>query len=144
MSIEELWRTRPYTNPLSQVIDRMFEYAFASFTAPGAADGGSAGYQALPVNVCETEDAYCAALMARGLDEQTIDLTGARRRALHQGHAGFPGAGGSEARLARIQSRSSEVEYAKAAPDSRRGDFWRHQVAISAISTECDFGRSGE
>ena len=74
MSIE-LWRTRPATNPISQVLDRLFEQSFAPFTAGGSADGGSTGYQSLPVNVWETEDAYFAALMAPGLDEQTIDLT---------------------------------------------------------------------
>jgi len=71
----ELWRTRPYTNPLSQVIDRMFEQTFAPFTAGTSADGGSTGYQSLPVNVWETEDAYHAALMAPGLDEHTINVT---------------------------------------------------------------------
>ena len=74
MSIE-LWRTRPATNPISQVLDRLFEQSFGPFTAGGSADGGSTGYQSLPVNVWETEDAYFAALMAPGLDEQTIDLT---------------------------------------------------------------------
>jgi HSP20 family protein len=74
MSIE-LWRTRPYTNPLSQVIDRMFEQTFVPFTTGSQADGGSTGYQSLPVNVWETEAAYHAALMAPGLDEQTINVT---------------------------------------------------------------------
>ena len=74
MSIE-LWRTRPATNPLSQVLDRLFEQSFAPFTAAGPADGGSTGFQSLPVNVWETEDSYHAALMAPGLDQQTIDLT---------------------------------------------------------------------
>jgi HSP20 family protein len=74
MSIE-LWRTRPVTNPMSQVIDRLFEQTFAPFTAGGPADGGSTGYQSLPVNVWETEAAYHAALMAPGLDEQTIHVT---------------------------------------------------------------------
>jgi HSP20 family protein len=74
MSIE-LWRTRPYTNPLSQVIDRMFQQTFAPFTAGTSADGGSTGYQSLPVNVWETEDAYHAGLMAPGLDEHTINVT---------------------------------------------------------------------
>jgi HSP20 family protein len=74
MSIE-LWRTRPATNPLSQVLDRLFEQTFTPFTAGGPADGGSTGFQSLPVNVWETQDGYYAALMAPGLDEQTIDLT---------------------------------------------------------------------
>ena len=70
MSIE-LWSTRPY----SQVIDRLFEQTFTPFTAAGGADGGNTGYQSLPVNVWETEDAYHATLMAPGLDEQTIGVT---------------------------------------------------------------------
>jgi HSP20 family protein len=74
MSIE-FGRTRPYTNPLGQVLDRLFEQTFAPFTAGGPADGGSTGYQSLPVNVWETEAAYQAALMAPGLDEQTIEVT---------------------------------------------------------------------
>jgi HSP20 family protein len=74
MSIE-LGRTRPATNPLGQVLDRLFEQTFAPFTAAGPADGGSTGYQSLPVNVWEAENAYYAALMAPGLDEQTINLT---------------------------------------------------------------------
>jgi HSP20 family protein len=74
MSIE-LWRTRPASNPLSQVLDRLFEQTFTPFTAGGPADGGSTGFQSLPVNVWETQDGYYAALMAPGLDEQTIDLT---------------------------------------------------------------------
>ena len=74
MSIE-LWRTRPYTNPLSQVIDRLFEQTFTPFTAGGPADGGSTGYQSLPVNVWETDGGYHAALMAPSLDEQTINVT---------------------------------------------------------------------
>ena len=74
MSIE-FWRTRPYTNPLGQVIDRLFEQAFTPFTTGGSADGGSTGYQSLPVNVWETEDGYYAALMAPGLDEQTINVS---------------------------------------------------------------------
>jgi HSP20 family protein len=74
MSIE-LWRTRPYTNPLSHVIDRMFEQAFAPFTAAAPTDGGSTGYQSLPVNVWESEAAYHATLVAPGLDEHTIHVT---------------------------------------------------------------------
>ena len=74
MSIEVL-RTRPYTNPLGQVIDRLFEQTFAPFVTGSQLDGGSTGYQSLPVNVWETEAAYHAALMAPGLEEQTINVT---------------------------------------------------------------------
>jgi HSP20 family molecular chaperone IbpA len=74
MSIE-LWRTRPVTNPISQVIDRLFEQSFTPFTTGGLTDGGSTGFQSLPVNVWETNDAYHAALMAPGLDEDTINVT---------------------------------------------------------------------
>jgi hypothetical protein len=41
---------------------------FTTFTAGGAADGGSTGYQSLPVNVWETDEAYHATLMAPGLE----------------------------------------------------------------------------
>ena len=71
MSIE-LWRTRPYTNPLGQALDRLFEQTFVPYGTAGLADGGSTGYQSLPVNVWETEAAYHAALIAPGLDEQTM------------------------------------------------------------------------
>jgi HSP20 family protein len=74
MSIE-LWRTRPYTNPLGQALDRLFEQTFVPYGTAGLADGGSTGYQSLPVNVWETEAAYHAALIAPGLDEQTIEVT---------------------------------------------------------------------
>ena len=57
------------------MLDRLFEQTFAPFTTGGPADGGSTGYQSLPVNVWETEAAYHAALIAPGLDEQTIDVT---------------------------------------------------------------------
>jgi len=74
MSIE-LWGTRPYTNPMSQVIDRLFEQTFVPYATTGVADGGSTGFQSLPVNVWELDDAYYVALLAPGLDEKTIDVT---------------------------------------------------------------------
>jgi HSP20 family protein len=74
MSIE-LWRTRPYTYPVSQIIDRLFEQTFVPYATAGLADGGSTGFQSLPVNVWEGDDAYHVALLAPGLDEQTIDVT---------------------------------------------------------------------
>jgi HSP20 family protein len=76
MSID-LWRTRPYSysTPLQQVVDRLYEQTFAPFTGGNPSDGGSTGFQSLPVNVWETGDAYLATLMAPGLDEQTINVT---------------------------------------------------------------------
>jgi HSP20 family protein len=74
MSID-LWRTRPYSafnTPLREWVDRVFDDAFARESAPGQ---GAAGYQSLPVNVWETSEGYQAALLAPGLDEQTINVT---------------------------------------------------------------------
>jgi HSP20 family molecular chaperone IbpA len=74
MSID-LWRTRPYSafnTPLRQWVDRVFDDAFAR---EGAPNQGAAGYQSLPVNVWETPEGYQAALLAPGLDEQTINVT---------------------------------------------------------------------
>src|SRR6185295_14086365 len=76
MSIE-LWRTRPYTTantPIRQWVDRVFDDAFGP--AYSVANGsGSAGFQTLPVNVWETDEGYQAALLAPGLDEQSINVT---------------------------------------------------------------------
>ncbi|MBV8714623.1 MAG: Hsp20/alpha crystallin family protein [Chloroflexi bacterium] len=71
----DLWRTRPYTAynaPLRQWVDRVFDDAFARET-PNTS--GSAGFQSLPVNVWETPEGYQAALLAPGLDEQSINVT---------------------------------------------------------------------
>src|SRR5438309_8462665 len=72
----DLWRTRPYTTmntPLRQWVDRVFDDAFAREGTQHS--NGSAGYQSLPVNVWETPDGYQAALLAPGLDEQSINVT---------------------------------------------------------------------
>jgi HSP20 family molecular chaperone IbpA len=75
MSIE-VWRTRrPATNPLTHVLDRMFEQTFGPLVDGSAANRGSTDFQSLPVNVWETEDTYHVALTAPGLDEQTIEVT---------------------------------------------------------------------
>jgi len=74
MSVE-LWRTRPYAHHLQHVVDGLYEQAFAPFTSSNPSDGGSTGFQSLPVNVWETDDAYLATLMAPGLDEKTINVT---------------------------------------------------------------------
>ncbi len=71
----DLWRTRPYMNmnaPLRQWVDRVFDEALARETPAGS---GSAGFQSLPVNVWETSEGYQAALLAPGLDEDTLNVT---------------------------------------------------------------------
>jgi HSP20 family protein len=74
MSIE-LWRSRPYAHLLHHVVDGLYDKAFAPFISGSAADGGSTGFQSLPVNVWETDEAYLATLVAPGLDEQSIKVT---------------------------------------------------------------------
>jgi len=72
----DLWRTRPYSTfntPLRQWVDRVFDEAFSRDAA--GQPNGAAGYSTLPVNVWETPEGYQAALMAPGLDEQTINVT---------------------------------------------------------------------
>jgi HSP20 family protein len=73
----DLWRTGPntYSSPLTQTFDRMFEQAFAPYSNTSAADAGSTGYQLLPVNIWEDGDTYIAALLAPGIDEQSISVT---------------------------------------------------------------------
>ena len=69
----DLWRTRPTatTVPWTEAVDRFFD----AFYTNQRANGGSSGYQSLPVNVWETPDGYQAALLAPGLDEQSINVT---------------------------------------------------------------------
>jgi HSP20 family protein len=72
----DLWRTRPYvaTNtPLRHWVDRVFDEAFARDS--DAQGTGAAGFQSLPVNVWETGEGYQAALLAPGLDEESINVT---------------------------------------------------------------------
>ena len=71
----DLWRTRPYSGmntPIRQWVDRVFDEALGRETGTGEA---SAGFQSLPVNVWETPDGYQAALLAPGLDEQSLNVT---------------------------------------------------------------------
>jgi HSP20 family protein len=74
----DLWRTRPYmTGQMARAVDRLFEEAFAPFY--GGRDAGNVstqtGVQTLPVTIWETDDAFHAALMAPGLDENSINVT---------------------------------------------------------------------
>jgi HSP20 family protein len=74
MSIEP-WRTRAYAHLLQHIVDGTYERTFTPFTSGNVADGGNTGFQSLPVNVWETDEAYLATLQAPGLDEQTIKVT---------------------------------------------------------------------
>ena len=65
----DLWRTRPYS--IGHVIDRFFEPYFSG----ARGDGVSTGFQSLPVNIWQVGDVYHAALLAPGLDEQSINVT---------------------------------------------------------------------
>jgi HSP20 family molecular chaperone IbpA len=70
----DLWRTRPYTvngTPLRQWVDRVFDDAFSQ----AQASGQTAGFQSLPVNVWETPEGYQAALLAPGLNEESLNVT---------------------------------------------------------------------
>ena len=73
----DLWRTRPFiSGSMRGAVDRLFEEAFAPFY--GGRDGGTnasgqTGVQTLPVTIWETNDAFHAALMAPGLDENSIN-----------------------------------------------------------------------
>ena len=69
----DLWRTRPYTlGTFSEAVDRLFDQMVGQTNGQ---NGGSTGYQSLPVNVWETNDGYHAALLAPALDEQSINVT---------------------------------------------------------------------
>jgi HSP20 family protein len=69
------WRTRPYSSgSFSEAVDRLFDQmAQGAYGEDGSREG--AGFRSLPVNVWETPEAYHAALMAPGLDEQSINVT---------------------------------------------------------------------
>ena len=73
----DLWRTRPFASstPLRQWVDRMFEEAFGPGYSGTGTTGSSAGFQTLPVNVWESGEGFHAALLAPGLDEQSINVT---------------------------------------------------------------------
>jgi HSP20 family protein len=76
MSVD-LWRTRPntWTSPQIQTLERMLDQAFAPYSSANTPGGTNTGYQSLPVTIWETDDAYSAALLAPGVDEQSITVT---------------------------------------------------------------------
>jgi HSP20 family protein len=76
----DLWSTRPYwsrwSTPTNQMLDRMWEQAFTPSSGNSAGSAAAdAGFRSLPVNIWETSDAYNAALLAPGIDEQSINVT---------------------------------------------------------------------
>lgn len=75
----DVWRTRPFLPAaLGRVVDRMFDESFAPFYGGrdgGASGSGQTGYQTLPVTVWETDAAFEAAMLAPGLDEQSLNVT---------------------------------------------------------------------
>lgn len=72
----DILRTRPYTpGALGQVVDRMFEQAFNPSYGTGNGNGGSTGWQSLPVNVWESGEGYHAAILAPALDEDSLNVT---------------------------------------------------------------------
>src|ERR1700704_5656939 len=75
----DLWRTRPFmSNPMGRAVDRLFEEAFAPFYGgrdAASSGSGQTGVQTLPVTIWETPDAFHAALMAPGLDENSLNAT---------------------------------------------------------------------
>jgi HSP20 family molecular chaperone IbpA len=86
----DLWRTRPYSGynaPLRQWVDRVFDEAFAREGNTGT--GSAAGFQSLPVNVWETNEGYQAALLAPGLDENSINVTVHEDTLVIEGELGF-------------------------------------------------------
>jgi len=93
----ELWRARPYARDLQHIVDGLYEQAFAPFTSSNSSDGGSTGFQSLPVNVWETDDAYLATLMAPGLDEHTINVTIHEETLAIEGMLGFEAPKGARA-----------------------------------------------
>ena len=69
----EMWRTRPQAvSTLRSAFDRLFDEAFGGASGPTES---TPGFQSLPLNVWETGDGYQAAMLAPGLDEQSINVT---------------------------------------------------------------------
>jgi HSP20 family protein len=68
----EMWRTRPHAvSTLRTAFDRLFDEALGA----SGSENTTTGFQSLPVNVWETADGYQAAMLAPGLDEQSINVT---------------------------------------------------------------------
>jgi HSP20 family protein len=67
----DLWRTRPYS--ASHSIDRLFDDLFTPVSNGGSST--SSPVQSVPVNVWDTGESFHAAVLAPGLDEESINVT---------------------------------------------------------------------
>jgi HSP20 family molecular chaperone IbpA len=68
----DMWRTRPpAVSTLRTAFDRLFDEALGASSSTEA----TPGFQSLPVNVWDTAEGYQAAMLAAGLDEQSINVT---------------------------------------------------------------------
>jgi len=77
----DLWRTRPFmSGTMRGAVDRLFEDTYAPFYTgysgrEGAGStGGQPGVQTLPVTIWESNDGFHAAIMAPGLEENSINV----------------------------------------------------------------------
>jgi HSP20 family protein len=70
----DIWRTRPYSTAVERQFREALEPYFASDTG-SAANGGTTGFQSLPVNVWETAEGYGATFLAPGLIAESINVT---------------------------------------------------------------------
>ena len=69
----DVQRTRPLmSNPTGRAVDRLFDETFAPFYGGRESDAGT---QSLPVTIWETDDAFYAAFLAPGLEEDSINVT---------------------------------------------------------------------
>src|SRR3954451_20346997 len=71
-----LWRSRPLTTSPGQVADRMVEQASVPFvlTQPQSTGGSIPGFQPLPVNLWETDEAWNAALILPGVEGHSLNV----------------------------------------------------------------------
>ena len=120
----DLWRTRPFMSyPMSRAVDSLFERAFAPFY--GGRDGGTessgqTGVQTLPVTIWETGDAFHAALMAPGLDDNSLTVTVQDDTLSVEGELKFQPFAGGDA-VERWAGRRADVGYSPASPPSGEG-----------------------
>src|SRR3954466_4320711 len=65
---------RPTSPSAWDLMERLMEQPWAQYSARSA-NGGSTGYQQVPLNAWETKDGFQVALMAPGSDPAAINIT---------------------------------------------------------------------